>query len=212
MYQLYGDIGSGSAIVEMALAEIRADVQLREVPLKENAQKARKYAAINPQRKLPCLITPDGETLTESAAILLALDDRHRDSELLPTAPEQRALAYRWLIFMAAELYPLIEIVDYPERFQPEGEDTPAARRKVLTAHMEAMWQRRFLIVERAIGGDPWFLPGGFSALDIYVSVLSRWTRPEEFRKRELPKVERIAAKLAKRRRVNAVWRRHFAG
>ncbi|MBT8421594.1 MAG: glutathione S-transferase N-terminal domain-containing protein, partial [Gammaproteobacteria bacterium] len=70
-YRLYGDIGSGSAIVEMALAEIGAEVELHDVPLHDNAQKARKYAAVNPQCKLPSLVLEEGETLTESAAILL---------------------------------------------------------------------------------------------------------------------------------------------
>lgn len=34
-------------------------------------------AAVNPQRKLPALITPNGETLTESVAILLTRRWRH---------------------------------------------------------------------------------------------------------------------------------------
>lgn len=211
LYQLYGDIGSGSAAVELALAEIGVEVDLCEVPLHRNAQLGRDYAALNPQRKLPCLITPDQETLTESASILLTLDERHPHAGLLPADLRQRAFARRWLIFMAAELYPIIEIVDYPERFQPEGESTSAPRRAALRAHAEEIWRQRFLLVEQAVAGEQWFLPSGFSLLDIFASVLSRWTRPPDYRVTSTPRIERISAGVGERRRLDAVWRRHFA-
>lgn len=210
-YRLYGDIGSGSAIVELALAELGEAVALGEVPLQLNAQTGSKYAAINPHRKLPSLITPKGETLTESAAILLTLDERYPAACLLPADSVARAAARRWLLFMAAELYPIIEMVDYPERFQPEGKATPQARREALTAHAQAIWNQRFLIVESALSDGEWFLDSGFSLLDIYVSVLSRWIKPVEFRRSRLPGIERIASRLGQRRRLDLVWRRHFA-
>ncbi|MBT8084427.1 MAG: glutathione S-transferase family protein [Woeseia sp.] len=209
-YQLYGDIGSGSAIVEMALAELGQEPELHDVPLKENAQRAGDYAALNPQRKLPCLVTPDGETLTESAAILLTLDERFPEAGLLPAAQKSRAQARRWLIFMAAELYPVIEIVDYPERFQPEEGGTSEARREGLKRHASTIWKRRLSVVEHAIAGKKWFLESGFSALDIYASVLSRWTADRTWQKDNLPRIESIAQRLSQREKLDVVWRRHF--
>ena len=209
-YTLYGDRGSGSATVELALAAAGAAVDVRDVSLADAAQRDAAYAALNPQRKLPTLCTPDGETLTESAAILLTLAERHGDARLMPVAPSERALALRWLLFMAAELYPVIEIIDYPERFQPEGEGTSAARRREVAEHARNIWRRRWLVAEAAVAGDPWFLPSAFSLLDIYAAVLSRWGQVDAWRRAELPRIEAIAGRIANRADLAEVWRRHF--
>ncbi len=209
-YVLYGDRRSGSAIVELALSEAEQPFELRDVPLDDDAQRSTEYAAINAQRKLPTLITPDGETLTESAAILLTLADRHREASLLPSARSARAQAVRWLLFIAAEIYPLIEMIDYPERFQPEGDGTSTERRSELRTHLRGIWQRRWHLVEAAIAGEPWFLAGGFSGLDIYIAVVSRWAQLDRWRTQNVPRVEAIATALAERPRCRAAWRRHF--
>jgi glutathione S-transferase len=68
-YQLYGGDGSGSGIVEMALAEIGAGYELQPISLKAKEQRAAAYARLNPQRKLPTLIRASGEVLSERAAV-----------------------------------------------------------------------------------------------------------------------------------------------
>lgn len=209
-YRLYGDLRSGSAIVELALAELNLPVDLVDVPLDRNAQQARDFAMLNPQKKLPCLVTPDGEVLTESAAILLTLDERFPPSGLLPSDRPGRARLRRWLLFMATELYPVIEIIDYPERFQPEGDTTDIERREQLRDHARSIWNRRLLLVESEIGGNPWFLRSGFSALDMYIAVLSRWAQNERWCSENAPRIEGIAAAIASRRRLDTVWNRHF--
>jgi GST-like protein len=204
-YQLHGSDGSGSGIVEMALAELGVAYELHEVSLRTEQQRSSEYAQLNPQRKLPTLITPSGEVLTESAAIVLVLEERHPDAGLLPArgSPE-RAQALRWLVFMAAELYPLIEICDYPERFAPDAATAPAVRE---VAHRT--WQRRWSLVESAIRGAPWFMPSGFSAVDLYLAVLSRWSLDAAWRAAQVPKVEAIASAVAQRPRSGPIWHRH---
>ncbi|MEQ8207248.1 MAG: glutathione S-transferase family protein [Woeseia sp.] len=209
-YILYGDPGSGSAIVELALAEIGVGVELRDVSLDDGQQSSSDYAAVNTQRKLPSLITPNGTTLTESAAILLTLAERHPEAGLLPEASRDRAIALRWLLFMAAELYPIIEFHDYPERFQPEGNDTPSGRRDDLRVHATAIWQRRWLLVEAAAEADPWFQSCGFGVLDIYAAVLCQWALDDAWRSEKLPGVASIAQRIAGRESLKRVWKRHF--
>ena len=127
-YILYGHRRSGSLAVEMALAETGADYQVREVDLEAEAQRDAGYAAVNPQRKLPALVTTAGETLTESVAILLTLDLRHPEAGLLPQDDAAHAQALRWLLFIATEIYPVVEINDYPDRFAPSLDTAPAQR------------------------------------------------------------------------------------
>ncbi len=103
-YILYGDKGSGSAPVEMALAEIGAPVELRAVPLATEAQLAADYRRLNPMGRIPTLILPDGTVVTESLAILLTLADRHPQAGLLPPPGEAgRYVALRWMALVAGD-------------------------------------------------------------------------------------------------------------
>ena len=204
-YTLYGFPRSGSCTAELALAEIGASCEVRDVDLKTDRQRDADYAAVNPQRKLPTIIFPSGETMTESAAILLALDRRHPDAGLMPPADSSDYLqALRWLTFVATEIYPIVEINDYPERFAGSG-DADAVRQ---TARQ--LWRDRWLIVEDHIAGSPYLLPSGFCLADIYIAVVSRWAQQEDWRPGAIPKVEALTAAVAAREACAPVWARNF--
>lgn len=205
-YVLYGARGSGSCAVECALTEIGAGYELREVDLRADEQRGPEYEAVNPQRKVPTLILEDGETLTESAAILLTLDERHPGAGLLPPiGSAARARALRWLTFIAAELYPVVEINDYPERFAPEPGMARATRELA-----REIWRTRWRLVEENVAGDPFLLRGGFCLTDAYAAVVSRWAQQEQWRPVHLPKIERLTAAVAARPAIAPVWARHF--
>ena len=156
--------------MEIALAENGVDFQVRDVDLKSEAQRDDDYASVNPQRKVTALVTSCGETLTESVAILLTLDQRHLDVKLLPEGAAEKAEALRWLLLIATEIYPVIEMNDCLERFSPTGERAAALREAG-----RSIWRERWLIVERKIAGDPYVLRSGFFLTDIYIAVVSRW-------------------------------------
>ena len=206
-YILYGTPGSGSTIIEMALSEIGVSYEHRRVSLRERLQLEPAYGAVNPQRKLPSLITPKGETLTESVAILLTLHERHRKSKLLPRAGSaQRALALRWLLFTATELYPIVEINDYPERFTaPTNRDVKATRKLART-----IWRTRLQLVEQAIDDGPYLLGAEFTLTDLYIAVVSRWAEQGRWRPKHVPKIERLADTVARRSGCEAIWQRAF--
>ncbi len=206
-YTLYGSRRSGSVIVEMALSEIGAPYEFHEVDLKSDRQREADYAAVNPQRKLPALIFPTGETMTESVAIALALDRRHPEAKLLPPTDSADFLqALRWLTFVATEIYPIVEINDYPERFVAD----PAGDPDIVRENARRIWRDRWSIVEDNVAGSPYLLPGGFCLADIYIAVVSRWAQQEEWRPIHIPKVERIAAAVAARAACAPVWARNF--
>ena len=204
-YTLYGKAGSGSAMVELALAEIGADYLVSYTGLGKGAKDSDPYLAVNPTGKLPALSTPDGEVLTESAAILLTLADRHPAAGLLPAAPDPaRDRAIRWTVFVAAEIYPMIEIVDYPQRFVGK------AAAKTLREHARDRIRRRWLAVERAITGDPWLDARGPSTADLAIAVVSRWSTGKRWRRSSCPGIEAIAAALSARDSTRAIWASHF--
>jgi glutathione S-transferase len=98
----------------------------------------------------------------------------------------------------------MVEIVDYPERFCPDGADAGAVREKA-----RARVRERFAVIEDAIAG-PWLMECGFSAADIYVAMFSRWSLGPGWREEHLPKVCALAEALSERPRIAPVWQRHF--
>ena len=204
-YTLYGDLGSGAFSAEAALAEAGVPYNFELVSLERNEQKQPAFLAINPSGKMPALRLPEGEIVTESAAILLTLADHFPQARLLPPqASNERAFAYRWLAFMAGEIYPIVEIVDYPARFVPEGTAAEALRAKARDRIRE-----RILIVERMIRG-PFLLPNGFSILDIYAAMFTRWSLEPAWKLANLPKLMALAEAVSQRPAIAPVWQRHF--
>ena len=205
-YLLYGARGSGSCAVECALAEIGADYELREISLRSEEQRGAEYEAVNPQRKVPALAIDGDQLLTESVAILLTLEERHPEAGLLPPrGTARRAHALRWLLFAATEIYPIVEINDYPERFAPDSVPVKAMRERA-----REIWRTRWLVVEENVSGEPYLSSDGFSLTDIYLAVVSRWAQQDKWRPAHLPKIERLAAAVAARPAIAPVWARHF--
>ncbi|HXS07435.1 MAG TPA: glutathione S-transferase family protein [Rhizomicrobium sp.] len=204
-YRLYGDLGSGAFSAEAALAETGAPYEFETVSLERNEQKAPRFLSLNPSGKIPALRLPEGEIVTESLAILLTLADHFPQSGLLPPqAGPARATAYRWLAFMASEIYPFVEIVDYPARFAPQG---PAA--DALREAARARVRERLLLLERVMAG-PFMLAHGFSLLDIYAAMFSRWSVGAEWRKAHLPRLNAVAVAVSQRPAIAPVWKKHF--
>ncbi|XXY44814.1 glutathione S-transferase family protein [Sorangium sp. So ce269] len=67
-----------------------------------------RVAPANPMRQVPTLVYPDGEIMTESAAVLIDLADRHPESKLSPglTDPRRRQFL-RWMVHVSSAIYSL---------------------------------------------------------------------------------------------------------
>ena len=206
-YILYGDKGSGAFSAEAVLAEAGAPYEFNLISLDKNEQREPAFLAINPSGKMPALRLPEGPIVTESLAILMTLADHFPNARLLPPqGGPARTQAYRWLAFMASEIYPMVEISDYPERFVTNG-DAEAMRQKARERIRE-----RLLIVERMCDG-PWFLASGFSIVDIYAAMFSRWRGSigkEWLKEGHIPKLDALARAVAQRPAIAPVWKRHF--
>lgn len=204
-YRLFGAIGSGAAMVELALAEAGVDYEFVKVALGKGAKDADAYLQINPTGKVPALQTPEGGILTESAAILLTLADRHPKAGLLPRRRgPARALVVQWTVFVVSEVYPMIEFVDYPERLV-----APSAGRALRERGRERI-RRRWVAVEAAIAGRPWLAGQGPTVADLAIAVVSRWSTGNRWRRANCPRIEAVAEALSSRPGTRSVWRKHF--
>jgi GST-like protein len=202
-YILYGDRRSGSAMIDLALAEIGAEAERRPVPVEQDAQLAAEYRRINPMGRVPTLILPDGTVVTDSTAILLTLEARHPKAGLLPPAADPaRARSLRWMMLAASELYPCVTRNDYPERF---GADPASIRARAVEMARE-IWQ----MIAAEAQPAPFVLGDRLSLADLTLAVLSRWMGNEAWMPDHCPRIQALARAVATRPRLAAAWARHF--
>ncbi|MBR9651062.1 maleylacetoacetate isomerase [Thalassovita aquimarina] len=83
------------------------DYDFESVHLKHGRQKEPGFAAINPQRLVPALITDDGLELSQSLAIIEWLDETYSQVPLLPADKDLRAQVRAFAQVIACEIHPL---------------------------------------------------------------------------------------------------------
>lgn len=188
-YTLYGRDAWGSAIVEAQLAWYGLPYRRIDVDNLLKSEQARDaLAAINPLAQVPALLLPDGRLMTESAAITLLLADGRGGRALVPgEGAIQRAPFLRWLVFLVANIYPTFTYVDIPARFVPDA-DAQKGFVDTVADYRLALWR----LVEEAAAA-PWFLGERFSALDLYINVMTKWTPRRPWFVAHCPKLAAIA-------------------
>jgi maleylacetoacetate isomerase len=65
------------------------------------------FRAVNPQMRVPVLVTPNGNVLTQSLAIIEYLDETHPEPALLPKDPIARAKVRALAELIACDIHPL---------------------------------------------------------------------------------------------------------
>lgn len=205
MYRLFERPGWGSAIIEAQLAWYGLPVELVPVGdlLGDEAARAG-LARLNPLAQVPVLVLPSGEVMTESAAITLHLADLTGRDDLVPgpAAPE-RARFLRWLVFLVASVYPVFTFGEVPGRFVADG-DAATYRDRI------DRWHRRTLHELDRAAGAPWFLGQRFSAVDIYLAVMSHWSTGRDW-PADFPALAAIVRQTEARPELAQVLRRNFA-
>ncbi|MDQ8029392.1 MAG: glutathione S-transferase family protein [Brevundimonas sp.] len=206
-YTLYGAAGSGSVPVEAALTLIGAPYQVIEAVTWEGDAERDKVAAVNPMRQIPALITPHGETLTESAAILIWLTEQHPEAVLAPEPGDpRRAQFLRWMSFIPASIYSMFWVRDVPSRL---GGDDPAAQ-AAITARTADRIAECWGVMDSQITPGRWLLGDELTVLDLYVAVASRWTPRRERFAEVAPKMTPVVRRVDALPELRAFWAERF--
>ena len=208
-HTLFGANGSGSAAIEIALERCGVPWRLVQAAPWERGPAVDELARLNPLRQVPTLVLPDGSVLTESAAILIHLGTEHPGSDLLPVASSERAQCLRALVYIAANCYAAIGIVDFPGRWC-EGADTDEAlaeRVSVATrARLHAAWDHFADLFPAApfLGGHQ---PG---AADLLAMVVSKWAGTRAHLAASRPAFSALLARIESHPSVAPVHARHW--
>lgn len=205
MYKLYWAKDTGAFIPHALLEEVGASYEKIVIDFENDEHRGAEFLAVNPLGEIPALVLPDGTFMTESAAMVLQICERHPEAKLAPPpgSPES-ATFQRWLLFMAANLYPDILRFYSGARFTRDpkgGEDVTSAARAALDLHLG--------ILEEALSPGPYLLGETFSAVDIYLFMLVQWhpDMPQLFEAN--PGIRQHTELVKARPVVGRVWAEH---
>lgn len=206
-YTVYGAAGSGSVPVEAALTLIGAPYTVVEAVTWEGEAERDKVAPVNPMRQIPVLVTPDGEAITESAAILIWLAEQHPEAALAPEPCDpRRAQFLRWMTFVPAAVYSMFWVRDEPSRLV--GDDAAAQEQvKRRTAERIAECWR---VMDSQIRPGRFLLGEELSVLDLYVAVASRWTPRRARFSIEAPGMADAMRRVDELPELQAFWSERF--
>lgn len=204
---LYGSRGSGSAAIEVALRRLGLPYRVVRASTWEADSAREELRRVNPLQQIPTLCLPGGEVLTESAAILMVLADRHPEAGLLPQDAAARAQAQRGLVFIAANCYSAISVGDYPERWTTATDEAAleAVRqgaRRQLHRHWE-IFADQFGAQLMAEGQAP-------AALDMLAAVVSKWSGTRAHLRRVRPQTAAALDRIEAHGDVAPVFAEHW--
>ena len=211
-FTVYGAAGSGSVPVEAALTLLGLAYTVVEAPTWEGEAERDKVAPVNPMRQLPVLVTPDGEILTESAAILIWLADRHHPASRagagLAPGPDdaRRGQFLRWMSFVPAAIYSMYWVRDVPERLAGDDPEDQARILQRTEDRIAECWG----MMDRQIEPGRFLLGDTLTVLDLYVAVASRWT-PRRARFYEVaPKMAAVVKRVDELPELRGFWAERF--
>jgi len=204
-YVVIGAAGSGSVFVEAALTLAGLDYRLENVasPVAGSGEEVGKH---NPMRQVPALITPSGELITESAAILIWLAESHPEAKLGPaTGDPGRAPLLRGRTFVSAAIYSLYWIRDDPSRIADDEAGKMLVRERTADRILHC-WS----VMDSQISPDPYLSGPTIGVLDLYVTVISRWGRRRKRFYKVAPKLAEVVRRVDAEPRLAGLWAERF--
>ena len=204
MYTLYGIDESGSCMIEIALQRCAVPWRRVDAASWADGEGSDELARINPLKQVPTLVTPDGQVLTESAAILIHLGLEFPHAHLLSGDRDE---ILRGLVYIAANCYSAIGIIDYPQRWL--GNANEAAQAQLVSGTRRYLHQAWVVFADQF--AEQLFAPEGEpNALGIMAAAVSRWDEARDVLSGLAPGFAQTLAQVDADPIVAPVFARHW--
>ena len=207
MLTLFGTQGSGSAAAEAALEVAGLDYRKVDAASWKPSPGLEELKRVNPLAQIPTLLLDDGSVLSESAAILMHLGLTHPESGLIATDPSRRAQQIRGLVYVAANCYAGIGILDYPDRWYPEPDE---AVKQAMQTRGKARLHELWALFADQFPATPWLSGERLGALDILAATVSKWSGARKALAASRPEFSALLGRIEADPRIAAVWARHW--
>ncbi len=202
MYKLYWAKSMGSMVAEVLFKEIGVEYEKVPIDMEKEENRSPEFLAINPLGQIPTLVLPDGTVMTESAAMVLQITDRHPEAKLAPPAGSPEGARFqRWLLFMATTIYPAEQRLFYADRIT-----TDASAVAGIEACARTDMDSYFAILNDALDPGPYLLGESFSAVDVYLWMFVKWHPDTAKLFADNPRIARLVELVEARPSVAKVW------
>lgn len=199
MLTLHYAPGTCALAVHLALEYAAADYHIERVDFASKAQRSEAFLRINPNGRVPTLVTEQG-ALTETLALLLYVAQRFPQANLAPLDdPFLLAKVQSMNSYLCSTVH-----VAHAHRFRGERWADDAAAIEAMKARSPANMAACFALIEQSLLVGPWVLGERFSISDIYLFTISEWLEKHEVDIAAYPKV----AALRERMRADPVVQR----
>jgi glutathione S-transferase len=202
-YKLFYASGSAAEGVRVILEELGVPYELIKSTIDRSKQRPPEQLKINPNGWVPVLMYED-TGIYECAAITIFLCDRHSDAHLAPKFNDPtRGLYLQTLVYLSTSVQTAFQTYYYPDRFVDTSANEASTKKRGINRLRET-WK----VIDDQIGDNDWVLGRCFSAVDIYLFMLTTWLNPtlghpstEEF-----PNIKRIAEAMMSRPSIQLVY------
>ena len=204
-YKLFYALGSAAMGTQVILEEIGAPYELIQTTIAMDEPRPPEQLALNPNGWIPILVWGE-KAMYECAAITMFLCDRHPEAELAPAVDDvQRSLYLQTLVYFSNSVQNAFQLNYYPDRFADTPADEPSAQRRG-NRRLRETWK----VINDQIGDNKWALGERFSAVDIYLFMLTTWLQTSRGHPSvvEFPNVKRIADAVLPRKSVQLVYQK----
>lgn len=164
MYTIYTIPGSCSSGIVVLLEKLQLEynaVKREDVP---------NYSEVVPTNQVPALKLPDGQIITEGAAIVLYLLEQHQ-SPMLPSDLSRKGEFLRWLMFDYATLHPAYgKMFAIQYRVQMD-EDERTSVLKQLAPSVSSLWA----ILDKELERKKFITGEEPTIVDYLATIYSSW-------------------------------------
>ena len=149
--KIYGDGRSGNCYkLQLLMSLLGRDYNWVPVNILAGETQTKAFRQLNPNGKIPLLVTDEGDTLSESNAILNYLAE---GTPWLPTAPWQRGRVLQWQFFEQYSHEPYIAVARYINLYL----GLPDERKDEYQAK-QAGGHRALQVMEQQLEHSPFFM------------------------------------------------------
>ena len=169
-YRLYMHRNSYAMTTHLALEELGLDYDVTWFNVHRPEEFPADFVALNPNARVPLLITPDGPVY-ESAATMMYLAERHGGRFMPGIDDPRRGRFLQWMFYLMSTLQPEVLIQFHAERYFPHDETLQQSLRGASMRELEAIWQ----VIDDALEPGPYFLGDEYGLCDMLFLMQAIW-------------------------------------
>ena len=184
MTTFYYAPGTCALAVRIALEEAQLPYTLERLDFASAQQRSPEYLAINPQGRVPALVTQEG-VITETPALLAYVAQICPQAQLAPATPFGFARMQELNSYLASTVH-----VAHAHRLRGNRwADDPAAI-AAMQRKVSANMRDCFAYLEMQYLQGPWVLGEQFTVSDAYLFTVSTWLKNDDVDIAQFPKVQ----------------------